>query len=128
MNRYLFRGSLSAFLVAVGLLLSQPGTAQAQPDLVGRWSAPFAPTGIMTFVFGPGEFIGHAVWRGPLQVLSNNCLIATGTYEIRMFTGTEGTLGIMDGACISNSVGNIDMGARIFTYKNVRFRPDVRNP
>jgi hypothetical protein len=123
MHRSLIRGSLSALLVTVGMLFFAPGTVQAQPSLCGPWNGKLPAGDTMTLIFQPGEFVGHAVWRGPLTTLINGCVVSVGIWELRMFTGTEGTMGIQDGACIYNSVGNIDMGARVLIYKNVSFRP-----
>lgn len=109
-------------VVAIVLLAWLPSHAQAHPALVGAWTAPLPPGMVTTYEFGPGEFVTHQVWKGPMRVLVNNCEVATGVWELRMFTGTEGTVSMRDGLQIGTSVGTVDFATRTFTYMNVFYR------
>jgi hypothetical protein len=130
-----------AVLLAAGLLAFLPGSARAQPNLVGHWiaivppappvlpgqPAPQAPPGQLKityeYEFGPGEYNGNWVWRGPLTFYVGGCIVSTGTYQLRMFNGVEGTLELRDGNGVAHAVGNVDLGARLMNFKNVIFRP-----
>jgi hypothetical protein len=77
----------------------------------------------MSYDFAPGEYVGDGVWRGPLLFCMPTGPVSPGTYELRMFTGTEGTLGLIDGVGIAVRVGNVDLGRRVMTFMSVTYRP-----
>src|SRR4051794_40451864 len=91
-------------VIAVALVTLLPLSARAHPALVGPWSAPVPPGLVTTYEFGPGEFITFQVWKGPLRILINGCQVADGVWELRMYTGTEGTVSMKDGLQIGTSV------------------------
>jgi hypothetical protein len=114
----------SALLLAVaGLLACPSGSAEAHPFLVGRWVAPVPPGGLMVYEFGPGEYRGNWLWRGPFNFSVGGCLIASGIYELQMITGTDGTLKLMDTYIVSGGVGTVNFTSREMIYKTVIFRP-----
>ncbi len=132
-----------AVLLAAGLLAFLPGSARAQPNLIGRWVAtvPPAPPAVpgmpapqpqaqptqpkitYEYDFGPGVYFGNWVWRGCLTFYVDGAMVSTGTYELRMFNGVEGTLELRDANGLAHAVANVDLGARLMNFKNVIFRP-----
>ena len=116
------RGGLAA-LLAAGLLSCLSGNAQAHPYLVGRWVAPVPPGSSLVYDFGPGEYVGNWVWHGTFTFFVADCPVSTGTYQLLMFNGVEGTLSLRDGNGITTAVANVDLGAKVMTFKNVIFRP-----
>jgi hypothetical protein len=112
-----------ALVLAAGVMSCLPGKSLAHPHLVGRWVAEAPPGGSMVYDFGPGEYVGNWVWRGPFTFSVANCPVATGTYQLLMFNGVEGTLSLRDGNEISTGVANVDLGRRSMTFKNVIFHP-----
>src|SRR5262249_55091546 len=130
-----------AVILAAGLLAFLPGSARAQPNLVGHWIAvvPPAPPALpgqpppppppgqlkitYEYEFGPGEYFGNWVWRGPLTFYVGGCVVPTGTDQLRMFNGVEGTLELRDANGLAHAVGNVDLGARLMNFKNTIFRP-----
>jgi hypothetical protein len=117
------RGSLAAVLAVAGMLLCQPREAQAHPLFVGRWIAPVPPGGVMVYDFYPPVYITNWIWKGEFTFYVSNCPVTSGTYILRMYTGTEGTLELRDGTMLSTSVGTVDLGTRVMVFKNVTFRP-----
>jgi hypothetical protein len=77
----------------------------------------------MKYDLGPGEYMGNWVWRGPLTFYVDNCVVSTGTYELRLANGLEGTIELRDGNGLPNAVGIIDLGRKVLIFKNVVFRP-----
>lgn len=116
------RGGLAA-LLAAGFLSCLPGNAQAHPNLVGRWVAPVPPGSSMVYDFGPGEYVGNWVWNGTFTFSLGNCTLSTGTYQLLLFNGVEGTVTLRDGNGLSVAVANVDLGTRLLSLKNVLFRP-----
>jgi hypothetical protein len=45
-----------------------------------------------------------------------------------VFTETEGTLGLRDGAQLSVVVGTVDLAGRVMIYRNATFRPSLTPP
>jgi hypothetical protein len=117
------RGSWAAVLAVAGWLLCQPGTAQAHPHLVGKWSAPVPPGGLMVYEFGPSEYIGNGVWRGPYTYFVSNSPVARGTYELRLFVGAEGTVGLREGPAGATNVATVDLATKVMIFRNVAYRP-----
>jgi hypothetical protein len=119
--------SLAAFLLAItGLFASTTGEAQAHPRLVGVWIGQNPPNTLMKYELGPGEYQGNWVWRGPLTFYVDNIAISTGTYELRLSSGLDGSLELRDGNGLPNASGIIDLGRRVLTFKDVIFRPQER--
>src|SRR4051794_29200057 len=92
---------------AVLLLLCQVGGARAHPHLGGTWISHTPPGGYMRLDFTPGELIGAGVWKGCFTITYSD-YTSSGVYELRMFSGTEGTLGLRDGNMIATKVGTVD--------------------
>jgi hypothetical protein len=115
--------TVSAAVFAVAVLLSLlSGSTQAHPRLVGAWVAQDPPGTLMKYEFGPGEYQGNWVWRGPVRFHLANEVVSTGTYELRMFNGLEGGLTIRDGNGLPNDNGIVNLGTRVLNYKSVVFR------
>jgi hypothetical protein len=89
MAQQMVRG-LCALGVAVALLACYVGKADAHPQLVGRWTAATPPGGVTSFIFGPGEFQGHGVWRGPLTVVVVRQLGAASVHRQRRDSRSAG--------------------------------------
>src|SRR5262249_19940423 len=116
-------GRLAVILAAAGLLLCQPRDAQAHPHFCGRWIAPVPPGGVMVYEFGPGEDITNWIWKGHFIFYVSGFPVTEGTYTLRMYTGTEGTVELRDGNYLSTSVGELSLANRVFNFKSVNFRP-----
>ena len=117
------RRSGLAFLAVVGLLCCRPDSAEAHPNLAGQWFAPVPPGGFMLFEFAPGEYLGNGVWRGPFVWIVSGCPTSHGVYELKMFTGTQGTLGLREGLSAPGwTVGNVDLAGPVIQYLNTPFR------
>lgn len=114
------RTILSAALIGMAMLAVPP--AQAHPCLTGTWSAalPCGPTD--AYEFGPGGFVTSGVWTGCLVKTIGGVRIATGTYELRMFSVSEGTVSIREGEGIGTSVGNVDFTAKRFEFIGTVYR------
>jgi hypothetical protein len=122
MSTRLRRGGWAA-LAAAALLLVRPGNAQAHPHLVGKWVGTAAPGLILAYDFGPPHYVSDGVWVGPFTFSVDGSPVSDGRYEIRMFTGAQGTLGLRDGTELELRVGVVDFGTRAMTLKSVTFRP-----
>jgi hypothetical protein len=105
------RSLWGAFLCALAAVLLSQVPAQAHPQLLGRWSAEVPAGGLTVYEFGPGEYKGVGVWRGPFTTSVSNIPISVGVYELRLYDGSTGTLGLRDGTRIATRVGNVDLGA-----------------
>ena len=115
--------TVSAVVLATALLLSfLSGTAEAHPLLVGTWVAQDPPGTLLKYEFGPAEYQGNWVWRGPLTLYVANEVVSIGTYQLRMFNGLEGGLTLHDGNGLPNDDGLVNLGTRVLNYKNVVFR------
>ena len=115
--------TVSAVVLATALLLSfLSGTAEAHPLLVGTWVAQDPPGTLLKYEFGPAEYQGNWVWRGPLTLYVANKVVSIGTYQLRMFNGLEGGLTLHDGNGLPNDGGLVNLGTRVLNYKNVVFR------
>ena len=123
MNTTVRRGSWAAVLAVMGWLLCQPATAQAHPLLIGRWSAASPPGSVMVYEFGPSEYLGNGVWQGPYTYFVSNCPVATGRYELRIYVGSEGFLGLREGQGGASTIATVDFTTRVMTFRNVTFRP-----
>jgi hypothetical protein len=113
----------TALLAITGLLAWTTGAAQAHPRLIGVWVAQNPPNTLMKYELGPGEYQGNWVWRGPLTFYVDNSPISTGTYQLRLLSGLEGSLELRDGNGLPNATGIIDLGRRALNFKDVLFRP-----
>jgi hypothetical protein len=113
---------LVSLFLAVGLSLCVGGTARAHPCFVGNWTAPLPCPGLAEYNFGPADFIGGGVWVGPLTHVVAGCTVATGTYELRMWSDTQGTVSIREGVGISTIVGIVDLRERTFEYIGTMYR------
>jgi hypothetical protein len=109
--------------LALALQLWQPGKAQAHPQLVGRWFGTTPPNLNMSFEFACGTYIGDGIWRGTFTIYWANDPISTGDYELRVFRGTEGTLGLRDGVLANPRFGVVDLGTRLLYLKGATYRP-----
>jgi len=120
--------TVSAVVLATALLLSfLSGTAEAHPLLVGTWVAQDPPGTLLKYEFGPAEYQGNWVWRGPLTLYVANKVVSIGTYQLRMFNGLEGGLTLHDGNGLPNDGGLVNLGTRVLNYKNVVIRaPSVQ--
>ncbi|MGL4551337.1 MAG: hypothetical protein ACRC33_09120 [Gemmataceae bacterium] len=107
---------------ALGAALTLAPSARAHPCFVGVWTGPLPCPGTDAYEFGPGEFIGGGVWTGCLRKTTNGQLISTGWYELRMWSGTEGTVSIREGQCISTAVGTVDLSSRTMDYLGTAYR------
>jgi hypothetical protein len=121
------RSSLAVLLGVAGLLLWQPGQAQAHPLFAGRWVAPTPPGGVMEYVFDDGEYIGGGHWRGNFTFLVCHVPVASGCYELFMFNGTQATIALRitytrTEITTFSYVGNVDLAARIMTYLGATYR------
>jgi hypothetical protein len=116
------RGGLASLAVAA-LLLGQPGKVEAHPHLACKWVTPAPAGGYMSYDFRLGKYIGMGVWEGPFFLVVSNVPVSTGIYELRMFTGNEGTISLRDGTCIGVRVGIVDFRARAMTFMNEVYRP-----
>jgi hypothetical protein len=112
---------LVSLFLAVGLSLCV-GKAQAHPCFVGNWTAPLPCPGVSEYNFGPADYIGGGVWVGGLTKVVAGCTVARGTYELRMWSGTEGTVSIREGVGISTIVGTIDLKERTMEYVGTLYR------
>jgi hypothetical protein len=117
------RGGVVVVLAVAALLSWQAGKVEAHPHLLGRWVARVPPGGFMVLEFGPGEYLGNGTWRGPFTYAVSGHPTSVGVYELQMFTGTEGTLGLRENLSAPGwNVGTVDLGApsvtlRFTTYK-----------
>jgi hypothetical protein len=119
------RRTLAALLFAItGMLTWTTGAVQAHPRLIGVWTGQEPPNTLMKYEFGPGEYQGNWVWRGPLTFYVDNCVVSTGRYELRLSSGLEGSLELRDGNGLPNAVGTVDLGRRILIFKSVAFVPE----
>ena len=122
MGTSLGRGGWAA-LLAAGLLWCLPGNAQAHPYLVGRWAAPVPPGSMMAYDFAPGHYVGNWVWDGTFNFVLGDCLVSTGTYQLLLWNGVEGTVALRDGNGVTTAVATINLATRVMTFKSVVFRP-----
>jgi len=121
--RFRLNRTVSAVVLATALPLSfLSETAEAHPLLVGTWVAQDPPGTLLKYEFGPAEYQGNWVWRGPLTLYVANEVISIGTYQLRMFNGLEGGLTLHDGNGLPNDDGLVNLGTRVLNYKNVVFR------
>ena len=121
--RFRLNRTVSAVVLATALPLSfLSGTAEAHPLLVGTWVAQDPPGTLLKYEFGPAEYQGNWVWRGPLTLYVANEVVSIGTYQLRMFNGLEGGLTLHDGNGLPNDGGLVNLGTRVLNYKNVVFR------
>jgi hypothetical protein len=117
------RAGLAVAVAAVVLLSCQTGTVHAHPHLVGRWASPTPPGGLMEIHFGPGAYIDNMVWRGPCLIVVSGCVAGYGEYELRMFSGTQGTIGIKSGPyLIGTRVGLVDFAAPQVDFLGVIYK------
>jgi hypothetical protein len=122
-------GSAGVVCAAIALLLLQPGTVQAHPQLVGRWTAVAPPNSNMSYTFDPGEYIGDGVWRGTFTIYWANNPISCGSYELRMLRGTYGVLSVRDGPNHGSvGVGDVDVGIGAMNLKGLTYRPQPLPP
>lgn len=112
--------SLRGLFALVLLLLVHTDRAQAHPHLYGSWVANVPPGGFMALDFGPAEYMGVGVWRGPFTFTVTG-QTSCGVYELRMYTGTQGTVSLRDGNMIGTKVGTVDFETRKLTYLQTTF-------
>jgi hypothetical protein len=123
MSIRLSRGCWAVVLAVAGSWLCLPGNAQAHPQLAGQWIAAAPPGSFTSYQFGVGEYIGNGIWRGPFTFYWSNYPVVSGKYELRIYGGTQATLGLQEGCNTGTRVGNIDLGARVLTFMGVTYRP-----
>jgi hypothetical protein len=116
------RVGLAAVLVVAGLFSPLAGEARAHPNLIGRWVAPEPPGGVQMYDLGCGVYIGNGIWRGPFVYVVNGFPVEKGEWELRFYTGSEGTLSIQSPISGGSRVGVVDLGTRTFYFKNMTFR------
>jgi hypothetical protein len=104
------------------LLLWLPGAASAHPQLVGEWAGQVTPGAVTVYDFGPGQYLGPGMWRGPYTITVSGCVTSSGEYVLRLYHGGEGTLALRDGLWISTRVAVIDLGVRAFEFMGVIYR------
>ena len=118
--------TISVVVLTIAVLLSLlSGISQAHPLMVGTWVAQDPPGTLLKYDFGPAEYQGNWVWRGPLTFYVADQVVSTGSYELLMFDGLEGALTLRDGNGLPNQVGVVHLGTRVLNYKNVVFRAPV---
>ena len=123
MSILLRRGSWAAILLITGWVVFQPTPAHAYPPLIGKWSAVSPPGHVIAYQFGPGEYLDNGVWQGPYTYFIDNCPVTTGRYELRIYVGTEGMLGLREGLGGATTVATIDFTTRVMTFREVIFKP-----
>ncbi|MFQ3592874.1 MAG: hypothetical protein SNJ82_06745 [Gemmataceae bacterium] len=107
----------------VGLLvLARPTSVVAHPCLEGTWSSPLPCPGVAAYTFGPARFVGNGVWEGCLHFTINGRVIATGEYQLRMWTNTDGTVSIREGEGIGTAAGIVDFKTNTIDYLNTMYR------
>ncbi|NBO92982.1 MAG: hypothetical protein EBV06_11825 [Planctomycetia bacterium] len=97
-------------------------SAQAHPCLSGLWSAPLPCGGKTSYLFSPAEDLGGGLWYGCLIKTVSGQTITKGTYELRMWSATEGTVSIREGMGISTIVGTVDFATGKFDYLASTYR------
>jgi len=117
------RGSLAVVVTVTGWLLVQPAAVEAHPLLIGRWSAPVPAGGQTTYEFGPGVYLDNGVWQGPYTYFVAGCPVMTGRYELRVYVGTIGVLGLREGVGGATTVGVLDFTTRELTFRNLLYKP-----
>jgi hypothetical protein len=116
-----------ACALIIAFLLGSAGNVQAHPCLVGRWIADL-PCGPTVYEFTPGKYVGNGVWTGCYSLLIAGCPVPAGEYELRMFTGNEGTLSLRDGTQIGTRVANVDLAGGTMLFMNVNYRHESGHP
>lgn len=109
-----------AWAVVLLLALALPTAASAHPKLVGPWVGQGAT--LTEYDFGPGEYVGNGMWRGPLRVVIGGCVTSYGDYYLRVYHGSEATLAVRDGLMLSTRVGNVDLREGVFDFMGVVYR------
>jgi hypothetical protein len=96
---------------------------QAHPHLAGRWTAAVPPGGLMSLRFECGRYLGNGVWRGPFTLEVSGVMASVGEYELRMYSGSQGTLSLMDPLSAPGwTVGNVDFDLPTVTYINTTYK------
>jgi hypothetical protein len=112
---------MKRFLTACALLLTSV-TAQAHPCFEGAYTAALPCPGTAVYDFSKAEFIGAGMWYGCVNVLVGGRLVSTGTYELRMWSDTQGTVSIREGERITTAVGVVDLKARTVEYLGTTYK------
>ena len=110
------------FGVVLLIGLVGPAALQAHPCLEGTWQAPLPCPGVAAYTFGPARFVGNGVWEGCLHFSINGRVIATGEYQLRMWTNSDGTVSIREGEAIGTAVGIVDFKTNSIDYLNTIYR------
>jgi hypothetical protein len=111
------------FLVAVlAVATALPGTASAHPLLVGTWRGELPPGAPTIYEFGPGEYVGGGMWRGPFTVTISGCVISFGDYYLRVYDGPNAVIALRDGLRLSSRVGIVDLTAGTLDYMGIVYR------
>jgi hypothetical protein len=123
MGACLRRGGVVVVLAVAALLSWLASRAEAHPHLVGPWRVNVPPGGFMLLEFGPGEYLGNGTWRGPFTYVVSGHPTSVGVYELQMFTGTEGTLGLRENLSAPGwNVGTVDFGAPSVTLRHTIYK------
>jgi hypothetical protein len=77
----------------------------------------------MSYDFEPGKYIGDLIWRGKYTLYWADYPISCGTYELRLYNGTQATLALVDGELAHPRGADVDLGIRIMFLKGAAFRP-----
>jgi hypothetical protein len=104
------------------LLLCVPAPASAHPQLIGEWAGEVTRGSVTVYNFGPGEYLGNGMWRGPFSVTIAGCVTSYGEYVLRLYNAGEGTLALRDGLMLSTRVAIIDLGVRAFEFMGVVYK------
>jgi hypothetical protein len=121
MKLLLRHSTLAVILVTAGSLFPI-GSAQAHPFLLGKWVSQEPAGAALMYDFGPGLYKGNWVWTGPLTFFVANCIVSNGTYELRMYSGLQGTIELRDANGVAHGVGIVDFEHRALNFKEVIFR------
>jgi hypothetical protein len=117
------RIGLAIFLAVAGWLACQPGQALAHPNLAGQWVTLVPPGGSMVLDFTCGKYMGNGVWRGHFVFTVSGVPTGSGEYELRLYTGTQGTLGLIDPLSAPGwTVGNLNLDLPTVTYLSTTFK------
>ncbi len=106
---------MKRILIACALLLTAV-PAQAHPCFEGSYTAVLPCPGVGIYDFGPARFVGAGMWYGCVNVIIGGRHVSTGTYELRMYNDTQGTVSIREGEMITTAVGTVDLKARTVDY------------
>lgn len=124
-----------AAVFAAAVVLAAPQAASAHPLMVGIFRGELAPGAPSTYEFGPGEYVGNGMWRGPVTVTISGLVTSYGDYYLRVYHGPHAVLALRDGFLLSTRVGIVDLTAGTFDFLGIVYQrvtpvavPDPNSP